>query len=140
MHILNHEQCKIVIGYFPYFLLNNYRVYVDDNYTADYLRLECVDSGGGCDTIDINCEGDKGIEQERMNDDVNGSYSCYYGEANYCCPLIPTSPPTTDPTTSAPTTSPTDCSDSITINIPTYTSDDISMFNGVVVSLSVHSY
>ena len=62
-------------------------MYVSEEYTSKFLSLECVDSDGGCDTIDINCEGDKGIEQERMNDDDDGSYYCNNGGASYCCPF-----------------------------------------------------
>ena len=67
--------------------VDSVQIYVDESYTSDYLRLECLDEEG-CDIVDVNCDGEKGIAQEQMVSDGVGSYYCDNGGASYCCPTI----------------------------------------------------
>ena len=61
-------------------------IYVDESYTANYLRLECFDENW-CSNVDVNCEGEKGIAQALMRDDGE-IFSCKNRGASYCCPTI----------------------------------------------------
>ena len=63
------------------------QIYVDESYTDNFMKLQCLDEGG-CDVVDVNCEGEKGIAQEQMNDIGVGNFYCDNGGASYCCPSL----------------------------------------------------